>query len=113
MKDLFGEIDDHTALRFLRARQFDVKNASNLYRNDFAYRKESGIEKIVKSDVPKSELFRKFIPHAYHGFDRVLLCLRRLLEMLTLRKQDGRPVYIEKVGVIDYPTAMTVGDLVS
>jgi len=93
MKGLFAEIDDHTALRFLRARHFEVKDAANLYRKNVAYRKESGIEKILKSEVPKTDLYRKFVPHAFHGFDR-----------------EGRPIYIEKVGLIDYPTAMTLLD---
>lgn len=88
MKGEVGDIDDHTLLRFLRARQFQVKLAVAMYKKYVDHRKSSGIDRILKTDLPKTDLFRTFVPHAYHGFDK-----------------DGRPLYIEKVGAVDYDTA--------
>jgi phosphatidylinositol/phosphatidylcholine transfer protein len=79
--------DDHTCLRFLRARHFDVKEASDLYETVTKYRKESGIEDILKRRLPKEDVFHDVIPHSVHGFDK-----------------DGRPIYIEKTGAIHFPT---------
>lgn len=81
------EADDHTLLRFLRARQFVVENALDMYNKYVQYRKTSGIEQILHTEIPKTDLFKRLIPHSFHGFDL-----------------DGRPVYIEKTGSIDYPT---------
>lgn len=81
------ESDDHTLLRFLRARQFSVDKALEMYNKYVQYRKTSGIEQILTTQIPKTELFKRLVPHSFHGFDL-----------------DGRPVYIEKTGSIDYPT---------
>lgn len=88
MKELHNGVDDHTMLRFLRARQFVVKDASDMYRNYAVHRKESGIEKILKAKMPKADLWKTFVPHAFHGFDL-----------------EGRPIYIEKTGRIDFDAA--------
>lgn len=79
--------DDHTLLRFLRARKFVVDTAVELYNNYLKYRKESGIEKILDIKLPKTKEFNRLIPNALHGFDKA-----------------GRPIYIEKTGIIDFET---------
>lgn len=79
--------DDHTLLRFLRARKFVVESSLELYNNYLKYRKESGIEKILDIKIPKTKEFNRLIPNALHGFDKA-----------------GRPIYIEKTGLIDFDT---------
>jgi len=70
MKEQF-QADDHTLLRFLRARQFVVPQAAEMYRNYVQHRKESGIDKILKAQLPKKEEWKDFVPHSFHGFDKV------------------------------------------
>lgn len=79
--------DEPTLLRFLRARQFHVPEAITMFKNCMNWRKEIQIDKILNANLPKSDLFAKLVPHKFHGFDN-----------------DGRPIYIEKIGSVDYPT---------
>jgi hypothetical protein len=84
-----AKVDDYTCLRFLRARDFDVEASSAMFANFAAWRKREKIDKILEKIPPKYDLYCKFIPHKSHGFDK-----------------QGRPLYIEKVGSIDWPTVV-------
>lgn len=87
MQEEFQGTDDHTLLRFLRARAFNVKNATEFYQSYLHYRKTSGVEGVLHAKIPKKELFDQLIPHKLHGFDK-----------------EGRPVLYEKTGAIDFHT---------
>ncbi|KAI5790735.1 phosphatidylinositol transfer protein [Peziza echinospora] len=82
-------LDTHTLLRFLRARKFDIPLAKAMYLECEKWRKEFGVDKLVKEFVyvEKPKVF-EYYPQYYHKTDK-----------------DGRPVYIEQLGKIDL-TAM-------
>lgn len=84
-------------LQFLRARKFNVKKSADMYKKSMDWRKEMHVDTILgQPDQPekksdKEEIWRRLLPHAYSGFDH-----------------DGRPVYIEKIGVGHFPTITSV-----
>lgn len=77
--------DYHTLLRFLRMRDFDLMKAKEMFLNYLKWREEYGVDMIGKefSFDEYSEVKRCY-PHGFHGVDRY-----------------GRPVYIERVGMVD------------
>lgn len=85
---------DHLLLRFLRARQFKLEAAkysmpSNYCREMFVkcqeWRKEYGTDTILTDfDFPEYVACRKLYPRIYHKCDKL-----------------GRPLYIERVGIVD------------
>ncbi|TYH97518.1 hypothetical protein ES332_A12G248800v1 [Gossypium tomentosum] len=77
--------DYHTLLRFLRMRDFDLKKAKEMFLNYLQWRKDYGVDAIQK-EFKFTELaeVKKCYPHGFHGVDR-----------------SGRPVYIERVGMVD------------
>ncbi|KIK50076.1 hypothetical protein GYMLUDRAFT_183206 [Collybiopsis luxurians FD-317 M1] len=75
-------IDDATLLRFLRARKFDVALVKAMIINCEKWRKEFGVDNIVKHfDFPEKEEVDKYYPQFYHKIDK-----------------DGHPIYIEQLG---------------
>ncbi|KAF8554975.1 hypothetical protein OG21DRAFT_1496625 [Imleria badia] len=78
-------MDDATLLRFLRARKFDVAKTKIMLLSAEQWRKDLGVEEIVKNFVftEKKEV-DKYYPQYYHKMDK-----------------DGRPVYIQRLGKID------------
>eukprot|EP00004_Rigifila_ramosa_P000016 TRINITY_DN10031_c0_g1_i1.p1 TRINITY_DN10031_c0_g1~~TRINITY_DN10031_c0_g1_i1.p1 ORF type:complete len:375 (+),score=85.21 TRINITY_DN10031_c0_g1_i1:3-1127(+) len=83
--------EEHKAelLRFLRARQFNLANASQMYAASLVWRAEVGADRILDQPDPLERLFHEVIPHGYHKYDK-----------------RGRPVYFEKTGMINI-TEMT------
>jgi len=82
-------MDDPTLLRFLRARKFDVDKAYIMFTDCEKWRKEFGVDEIVKTfKFDENPLVTAYYPRYYHKTDK-----------------DGRPVYIEQLGKIDL-TAM-------
>lgn len=83
----FDETRMHDAmlLRFLRARKFDVPAAKLMLLNCEQWRKDFGVDDIVKNfDFPEKAEVNKYYPQFYHKTDK-----------------DGRPLYIERLGSLD------------
>lgn len=75
----------HAFLRFLRAREWDVNAASEMYANFLSWRNKSNMDHILDNPPPKADTYMKLIPHVYHGFDK-----------------QGRPVLFERIGNVDW-----------
>ncbi|KAF8874142.1 CRAL-TRIO domain-containing protein [Mucidula mucida] len=78
-------MDDALLLRFLRARKFDVPLAKKMLQECEQWRKDFGVDDIVKNfDFKEREEVNKYYPSYYHKTDK-----------------DGRPVYIERLGLLN------------
>jgi len=78
-------MDDATLLRFLRARKFDLPKALEMIKSCENWRKDFGVDDIVKNfDFKEKEQVDKYYPQYYHKMDK-----------------DGRPIYIEHLGKLD------------
>ncbi|KAK0238856.1 CRAL-TRIO domain-containing protein [Armillaria nabsnona] len=78
-------MDDELMLRFLRARKFDVVAAKKMLHECEQWRKEFGIEEIMKNfDFKEKRDVDKYYPQYYHKMDK-----------------DGRPLYIERLGYLN------------
>ncbi|EPQ59758.1 hypothetical protein GLOTRDRAFT_34584 [Gloeophyllum trabeum ATCC 11539] len=78
-------MDDATLLRFLRARRFDVAKAKAMILAAEQWRKEFGVDDLVKNfDFKEKAEVDKYYPQYYHKTDK-----------------EGRPVYIERLGKLD------------
>lgn len=75
--------DDLFFVRFLRARNFDIKKTTIMLDKYFAWRTETDVPRIITTDMSEiREKLRAHHPHAYHGVDKM-----------------GRPIYIERIGL--------------
>ncbi|KAF9040709.1 CRAL-TRIO domain-containing protein [Panaeolus papilionaceus] len=78
-------MDDAMLLRFCRARKFDLVKTKEMLLNAEKWRKEFGVDDIVKNfDFKEKVEVDKYYPQYYHKTD-----------------VDGRPVYIERLGKLD------------
>ncbi|KAJ7087365.1 CRAL-TRIO domain-containing protein [Mycena belliarum] len=78
-------MSDATCLRFLRARKFDVPKAKEMWIANEKWRKEFGVDEIVKNfEFPELPIVDKYYPQYYHKSDK-----------------DGRPIYVERLGQLD------------
>ncbi|KAJ7640821.1 CRAL-TRIO domain-containing protein [Mycena polygramma] len=74
--------DEATLLRFLRARKFDVAKAKEMLLAAEKWRKEFGVDELVRTfDFKELEEVDKYYPQYYHSMDK-----------------SGRPIYIERIG---------------
>ncbi|KAL3627463.1 hypothetical protein CASFOL_028826 [Castilleja foliolosa] len=86
------QFDYHTLLRFLRMRDFDLMAAKEAFTRYIKWREEFGIDAISKEfNYEESHVVKRCYPHGYHGVDRY-----------------GRPIYIERIGMIDLDTFLQV-----
>eukprot|EP00898_Chlorokybus_atmophyticus_P003636 jgi/Chlat1/4273/Chrsp29S00323 len=76
---------DVDLLRFLRARQFSPEKARDMYLDMLAWRKAFGADTIRQDfSFPELPRVKEVYQHAHHKIDK-----------------QGRPLYIERVGVLD------------
>ncbi|XP_027361995.1 phosphatidylinositol/phosphatidylcholine transfer protein SFH11 [Abrus precatorius] len=77
--------DYHTLLRFLRMRDFDMPKSKDMFQNYLKWRKEFRVDKLAEEfKFTEYNEVKKCYPHGFHGVDRF-----------------GRPVYIERIGMVD------------
>ena len=79
--------DDHDLLRFCRARKFVLADIQTMFTNFVTWRKVNKIDTIITEfKFDELDTVKKIYPHGYHGIDK-----------------QGRPVYIERFGVLNVP----------
>lgn len=84
--------DDYAALRFLRARKFNLEAAKKMWTDKEKWVAEYGAADIHKTlDFPEYPLFRKYYPRYYHKTDKL-----------------GRPIYVELIGAMDLKQLLSV-----
>jgi len=76
--------DDYYFLRFLRARQFKLQEALEMFHNYLQWRQEVDADSAISFEFPEANEIKKFYPQCYHKTDR-----------------QGRPIYIERLGQLD------------
>ncbi|KAF8489345.1 CRAL-TRIO domain-containing protein [Russula emetica] len=85
-------MDDALLLRFLRARKFDVPKAKAMLLSAEQWRKDEKVEELARTfEFTEKKEVDKYYPQYYHKIDK-----------------DGRPVYIEQLGKLDFKALYAV-----
>ncbi|WCJ25932.1 Phosphatidylinositol/phosphatidylcholine transfer protein SFH11 [Euphorbia peplus] len=93
---LLGKHNDyHTLLRFLRMRDFDLMKAKGMFVNYLKWRQDYRVD-VISKELKFEEYLevKKRYPHGYHGVDKC-----------------GRPLYIERIGMVDINVTFEVTTL--
>ncbi|XP_022923475.1 phosphatidylinositol/phosphatidylcholine transfer protein SFH11 isoform X1 [Cucurbita moschata] len=87
--------DYHTLLRFLRMRDFDTTAAKDMFLKFIKWREDFRTDALSKGfKFEEKEEVKKWYPHGYHGVDKY-----------------GRPIYIERLGMVDLNKLLQVTTL--
>ncbi|XP_054825585.1 phosphatidylinositol/phosphatidylcholine transfer protein SFH11 isoform X3 [Prosopis cineraria] len=84
--------DYHTLLRFLRMRDYNILQAKEMFLNFLQWREDFRVDMLPKEfKFTEYTEVKKCYPNGYHGVDR-----------------HGRPLYIERIGMIDLKRLLEV-----
>lgn len=72
-----------TLLRFLRAREYVVKDAAEMYQKQVKWRSDNKIDSILETPDPLEAMFQCICGHRNHGYS-----------------YEGHPVYYERTGLV-------------
>uniref|UniRef100_A0A0D9WYH7 CRAL-TRIO domain-containing protein n=1 Tax=Leersia perrieri TaxID=77586 RepID=A0A0D9WYH7_9ORYZ len=84
--------DYHVLLRFLKMRGFNIVKAKEMFLNMLKWREDCAVDAIAKDfKFEEYDAVKRCYPHGFHGVDRF-----------------GRPLYIERIGLVDLNKLMQV-----
>ncbi|KAL6493091.1 hypothetical protein OROGR_032850 [Orobanche gracilis] len=88
-------IMDNLLPRFLKARKYNIEKSKVMWANMLQWRRSFGTDSIMEElDFKELDKVQQYYPHGYHGVDK-----------------DGRPVYIEILGMLDVEMLLQVTTL--
>ena len=96
LSEVEGVLQEHLAdekklLRFLKARNFRVDRAAEMYLKHLRWREEWGVDDILFRDFPERDQLLEYYPQGYHMCDK-----------------QGRPIYIQYLGGINVHKVLSI-----